>query len=273
MTVTNTLTETQAYNHVDSTNNSTGTMVINRQATNTGGTRGWVSSALRVNTLTAPTSKDFEWGICSVLDNNSAEGENVAVYGQGNRKANGPTWAGVFEARDHTLQSNPQGGLVGIEVDVFANGTDANTRRIGVDLVVGKGVSTGARCEAAVGYRVGPQDGNSSLAYIKRGFQATGEVTDAVFDASQAQVSANGSALKMAVGQKIDFGGIKVSNSPSYGGLLVEGKMGVSGNLEVGGKLHLSTAQSNVTAYNGQSPSGFVDFLIDGVTYKLPFYN
>jgi hypothetical protein len=118
-----------------------------------------------VHTAVSKNNTNFEWGLLSVMDNTADAGENVAVYGQGNRLGAGPTWAGCFEARDKTGLANPLSGLLGLEVDILANGTDVNNNRIGVDLVIGKGL-TGvgdAAPEAYAALRTGTSNGSSTV--------------------------------------------------------------------------------------------------------------
>lgn len=267
------LSEAQIYRHTDNLDNGNGTMKIYRTATNQGGDRGWVNPAIMGRTVASPNSKNFEWTILGVIDNYSNYGENVGVYGQGNRLANGPTWAGCFEARDKTGLGNPSSGLVGIEVDVFANGKDraSSPARVGVDLVVGKGLPDKERCEVSVGYRVGPQDGNTALAYTKYGFQGKGEFTKAVFDASQA--TGAGAALRMADGQTIAWDSASIHYSQSFGGVVVDGNMAVTGNLQFNKKLALVTGDAKVTPYTGQTPAGLIDIKIDGNDYRIPFFS
>lgn len=141
-----------------------------------GGTAGWVSSTQHVSTAVSKDVDNFVWGIVSVLNNSAEAGENVAIYGQGNRVANnGPVWGGVFEAKDLTnTDGTGKGGTVGIEVDVFANGADVNGNRVGVDVVIGKGVSGGAACQATAGVRVVPQGNSTANATVIYGFHARG---------------------------------------------------------------------------------------------------
>jgi hypothetical protein len=143
----------------------------------TGGTAGFVNAATVARTRTGATETAFEWTNLAIMDNYSAAGENVALYAQGNKRAIGPTWGGVLEAHDHTQVANPTGGLVGLEVDVFANGTDANSARIGIDLVAGKGVNAGTINTVGVGLRIGPQNADISLAKFENGIQLTGLMT------------------------------------------------------------------------------------------------
>jgi len=138
------------------------TQNIRRIANHTGGTPGFVSSALSVRTdVTNPSATNFEWAIIGQIHNSATAGENVGIYGQGNKKSTGPTWGMVAEARDLTNLDNPTTGLIGIEVDVFANGTDSNENRVGVDVVTGKGVSDGTNCSAGYAFRAGAYAGSS----------------------------------------------------------------------------------------------------------------
>lgn len=128
-----------------------------REANHTGGTTGYVCTNVTVSTTAGKNNTNFEWAFLAIMNNDADVGENVAIYGQGNRRGLGPTWAGVFEATDKTNLPNPTSALVGIEVDIFANGTDANINRIGVDAIIGKG-STGtgdAAPEAYAAFRSG----------------------------------------------------------------------------------------------------------------------
>jgi hypothetical protein len=143
----------------------------------TGGTPGNVSSNLHLTTAVSQGVTNFVWGITSVLNNSANAGENVAIYGQGNRVANiGPIWGGVFEARDKTNTSGVgKGGTVGIEVDVFANDVvDGSLNRVGIDVVGGKGDSTGATCQVGYGVRVSPQGNSVSNATFLIGYSVTG---------------------------------------------------------------------------------------------------
>lgn len=147
-----------------------------RKANYTGGAGGGVNSLMHLVSEVEDGTATFEWTL-TAINNNKGQGQNVAGYFQGNRRAtntNGGTFAAVAEARDYTLQADPTNGLIGIEVDILANGTDANGLRVGNDTVVGKGVSTGATCEAFAGYRVGPSHGDVTQGTYKHGFIGIG---------------------------------------------------------------------------------------------------
>jgi len=150
---------------------------IYRDASYSGGTPGYVNGGIYVQTTVGAAATSFEWAIVGVVYNYATAGENVGVYGQGNKMSvSGPTWGGVFEGTDLTNAnvSGSSGGLLGIEVDIWANGTDGvdsinsstgvqtiGARRIGVDITAGNaqlirnGVNGIGRGEAFAGVRVG----------------------------------------------------------------------------------------------------------------------
>lgn len=193
-------------------------MTITRDANYTGGTPGWVNAALYAYTTARAGTTSFEWGITSVMHNYATAGENVGIYGQVNKYAVGPSWGGVFEARDQT-NTNTVGGLVGIEVDVMCNGADTGSR-IGIDIVVGKGVAAGATGNATDAIRIGPVNGDSTQGTFVRGLHTTGPITAGIkldhtgtwgisgvgsftvgLDLSNATISAD--AIRLATNQRI----------------------------------------------------------------------
>ena len=161
------------------------TLRVDRIANYNGGSPGQVCSNIRATTTVSNNNaQSFEWVGLFVVDN-SGPGQNVGVYGQGNRRATslstpGGTFAGCFEARDFTQENNPTSGLIGAEFDIFANGTDSVGRRLAIDIVVGKGVSTGTKCEAYAGIRIGPQDGNTDNGRFRNCLLLNGEKDYAV---------------------------------------------------------------------------------------------
>jgi hypothetical protein len=161
-----------------------------------GGTSGNVSSNLIVTADVSTGVNDFVWGIVSVLNNSANAGENVAMYGQGNRIGGvGAVWAGVFEARDKTnTDGTGKSGTVGIEVDVFANGLAPSDNRVGVDIVCGKGVASGETCQTSFGLRIAPQDSSTSNGTYKFGVKTLGCTSADILAASEsyAAVQASG---------------------------------------------------------------------------------
>lgn len=190
-----------------------------RVADHTGGTAGFVNANVSVHTTVGATNTNFEWGLLTVLNNSAATGENCALYAQGNKLADGPTWAGVFEAADKTNLANPASGLLGLEIDVFANGTDTNNNRIGIDLVAGQANRGGANvaCEAYAAVRVNRRNlagdvGDFNFGIVINSAKIAGislrETGRMGIDTSEATFNDGtvpNMALQMASGQRINF--------------------------------------------------------------------
>jgi hypothetical protein len=130
-----------------------GTLRVSRIANYSGGTPGFVNSAIRADTAVSAGATAFEWAITGVMDNYATAGENVGGYFQGLRRSTGSTWGAVTEVIDYS-GGDPTMGAVSLEVDVSANGTDATNNRLGIDIVVRKQVSSGAACVAGFGIRM-----------------------------------------------------------------------------------------------------------------------
>lgn len=124
---------------------------VGRTTDYTGGTVGFVGNAIKAVSNAGANVTNFEWAITGVMNNSAAAGENVGVYGQGNKLAVGSTWGMVAEAQDKTGVNDPVAGLVGIEVDCRANGTDANFNRLGIHIVATKYDNAGAKNITGIG--------------------------------------------------------------------------------------------------------------------------
>jgi hypothetical protein len=133
-------------------------MFVRRLVNYSGGSAGFVNAALKVQTdVTQAGTGPYEWAFVTVLNNSSTSGQNVAGYRQGNRVTStaSATWAGVDEAIDKSGAGNPTVGLLGLEVDVRASGTDSNGQRIGVDVVLTRyPYLTGTAMHAFAGVRI-----------------------------------------------------------------------------------------------------------------------
>lgn len=160
-------------------NPTSSSLYLTRNANYSGGTPGYVNSALFVDTNVAAGGTSFEWGITSRLTNYSNAGENVGGYLQGNKFASGPTWGGVAEVCDMTNINTTatSGAAVGLEVDVWCNGDDNFERRIGIDVVVSNaqfirsgGTNSGiGKGVAYDGIRILAQSNNNALGEFKFG--------------------------------------------------------------------------------------------------------
>lgn len=118
------------------------TLRVDRSATYTGGTPGNVMNAIFGYMAPSAGVADYQWAILGQVDNSATGGQNVGVYGQGNKMTSGagPTWGGVMQAVEQVATTNPTTGTVGLEIDLKANNTDTSGNRVILDLVGQKGV-------------------------------------------------------------------------------------------------------------------------------------
>lgn len=250
---------------------------IDRIANYSGGTPGNVCSGIHVYTnVSNNAAVNFEWAGTFVMDN-AGQGQNVAVYGQGNRKAVsavtiGGTFAGVFEARDFTQEANPSTGLIGLEVDVFANDTDTNLRRVGIDLVSGKGVGAGSAAVVGYGLRIGPTGGDPSSSSFTNPIFIYGKKTNGIniqgeTTGTSISVSSTGSAFGLAIAGDTSNSQIHLTGTGARG-VFIGGtySSGVALRLTTGNAIALEATDSIKIRHNGTA----VEFL-NGVTVRQSF--
>lgn len=156
------------------------TLQVQRVANYSGGS-GVLPALFVADSINANVS-GFQWTALFQQDNYSTDTSNncVAFYaaerarGSGGTQA-GPSWAGTFEIRDYS-GGNPTQPRVTLELDNWANGTDANSERIILDIVGGKHDSAGSTPTIGYGLRIGPQNGDNSSASFKTGFRMFGNI-------------------------------------------------------------------------------------------------
>ena len=195
-----TATTNEQYLQVKTSGADFASVAVRRNAGHTGGTPGNVSCGIRSDVYVGAGVMNYEWGILGRVYNQATVGENVGVYGQGVKASTGPTWGMVAEAIDSTQANNPTSGLVGIEVDCRANGTDNNNNRVGIDIVVNKQNTGGAANVVSYGVRI--QNGGDATASVKSAFSVNC-TADRGLDTSQATI--NQAAIRMAAGQAIGW--------------------------------------------------------------------
>jgi hypothetical protein len=270
-----------------------------------GGTVGYVNPTVWARTITGATETSFEWTNVSVMDNYAAAGENVAVYGQGNKRSTGATWAICAEARDFTQAANPTKGLIGVEVGVFANNTDTGNQRVGVDISVGKGVAGGTINTTSYGLRVGPTNNDLTEGQVTDGIALNGNIAVGIqisssgtwgvqmsgtytvgLDLSSATTST--SAIRIKNGDNMAFDASSVyrlrHNSSGVAGLTysVSGTDSVilsdAGGIVLGETVSWTSAYAFTSATagtNGAPPAqvgGYIKVNINGVFVKIPYY-
>jgi hypothetical protein len=127
-------------------------VLISRDAQFTGGTVGFTNSALNVecNAVAGITSNEL-CGLFRIANAGTmADGSmNVALYSQAVRQAGatGSTWAGTIEVIDRGNTGAATGPLIGLEIDVRANGPDSGLNR-GILQLVGTKDDTGGATPA-----------------------------------------------------------------------------------------------------------------------------
>ena len=134
-------------------NNTTdfGTVEVRREANYTGGTTGYVNSALRAKTIVQPGTQSYEWTILGQCENYGTaadNSENVAGYFQARKYSTGKTFGLLNELIDYN--PNPTTSSVAQELDLRVVGTDANNSRLGLHVtfhswdgnpaVIGRGI-------------------------------------------------------------------------------------------------------------------------------------
>jgi hypothetical protein len=256
------------------TNNDFGTVAIRRNADYINGILS-VPSALRVDSYIGNTGNGYEWTTTSVMHNSSNTGQQVAIYGQGNKVTSNAsaTWAGTFEARELVPINDPTTGLVGLEVDNRNNGTDNNGNRVGIDLVIAKynTAATAANAYVTYGYRLQNNQDPSSNAFVQYAYSVWKANCQYGFDTATS-VCISG-AYRMAEFQTINFDltgnnvlyfdgvGLRYDSGPTNSRTLVlrmntsivniNSNVSVSGDLQVSGNVNIASQislQWNVAA-------------------------
>lgn len=180
---------------------------IVRNANYSGGTPGFVNSAVRVETnVSGAGAAAFEWSFLSVMNNSATGGENVGGYFQGNKVTSGagPTWGGTIELRELVPINDPNVGTVGLEVDHRSNGTDAHFSRVGLDLVCTRYNNSGAATTVGFGFRLqNNNDTSGSNCTISNAFSVWQAKCQVAFDCATSTVTSG--SLRMADGVPILF--------------------------------------------------------------------
>jgi len=188
------------------------TVYVRRNATYTGGTPGYVNSGFRADTYVSAGSAAYEWAIVGVVDSSATGGQNVGVYGQGLRRSTGPVWGMVAEVKDFG-GNNPTSGVLGIEVDVRANGTDDLFQKIGIDIVNDRNNVGGSA--NICGYGVRLQNGGDVGSVYRIGYGTTAPC-EVFLDCSTATISV--AAMRMAAGHAIAWEATSAKVSYQTGG-------------------------------------------------------
>ena len=143
-----------------------------------------VRAAMLVDVKVINGTQFFEWGIVSRVSNYESANpiDTVGITGQGYKYTTaGRSWGMVAEAQDFSGNSGA-GILVGLEVDVFANGTTGATSRVGAEFVFGKADNALLAPTIAAGIRLSPSGGTLSNAGLTNGIEMNINCSNAVIN-------------------------------------------------------------------------------------------
>lgn len=153
----------------------------------TGGTPGYVNTALTVDTDAGAGETAFEWNALFMIHNHADAGENVAAFFQATKYGQGQTWGGCFETRE--VPGATYGALVGIENALSANGPDPSGIRVIADVIGARYDDNQAIPTFTYGVRVNAAWNGSGTgvesAYIERPFHASAFFTGPAFSSQQ----------------------------------------------------------------------------------------
>lgn len=186
---------------------------IVRVANYSGGSYGYVNSALRVRTDVGTSANAFESAVAHILNNasTSSTSENFAELAQANKTvANaGGTWGRVTEVHEYIPTNDPSTPTIGHEIDVYANGTDATLNRVGAAIVSKAQTPSGAQCEVGIGLNFvnEPTDANPGKFHYGISFGRFGSTTKFNYgiDFTYATFETGGVPINMVSGQFIAF--------------------------------------------------------------------
>lgn len=248
------------------------TFEIYRNATYAGQvhTPGFVNGALRVESIAGQTGSNggsYEWGITSNMTVNATDAsQNVAIYGRTVKAVSrtGGTWAGCLEVKDTT--NGQTGAIIGLEVDLKANGANGNFNRVGIDVVsVNSAVEdggTGTAPTITYGVRVGPQNGDSNNGGYSVGYAVTANVdpdvaTNTMTCATGFMVNANGTRGFWDRGTK--DAGVVLSGTYALGAITIPANQYITLNGTNTIKFRYESSANRIQFYNGSTKIGFIN--------------
>lgn len=166
-----------------------------------GGLKGYVNSALKVETFVNSVTDSYEWCILGRIEVRQPGGEHVGIYSQAVKMADCTVWAHCVENRDQF--PNPTTGTLGMEVGMFIRGGDVNGLRHAIDVSVNSDSGTAGVNEIASGLRISCNRGN---AQIKAGIIIKDDVETAI-DLTLLNTNYNVCAIKLNAGSPVSWEG------------------------------------------------------------------
>ena len=283
---------------------------INRNANYSGGTVGFVGSALCVRTdINTPSSVGtFEWAGLFIMNNKApantsgggpgsgAAPQQVALYGQANKDSTSATWASCMEINDNQGTS-ANGPAIGQEITVRAIGADTPIpSRVGLHIAAHTPDNNLIGMEWGIGFYV-TSDTAKDVRY-RDVFRVDAIVGNAVLlnnattnQAGAVLIKDNGSltagidlsgatyssavALRLKVAQRISLDENDTNQLySSSAGIIAKGRVNMTNSFAVPSSGNVTgTATAGSGASLPATVGGFISIMIDGVTKKIPFYN
>jgi hypothetical protein len=180
-------------------------MQIRRDVNYTGGSVGFLNSALRIQSNVNSSANPYECGMFVIQDNHASGAQHFAMGSQANKFGTGPSWSLVTEVHEKTATADPINATIGYELDVCANGTDVFFQRFGLAIIAKKENPSGAQC--VVGTGISLAGGSPGEALYGIGLQFGRAIVATTFndaiDMSTATI--NGAGIRMATDQCIAF--------------------------------------------------------------------
>jgi hypothetical protein len=265
--------------------NDFATFLVRRDANHTGGTPGFTSAGIRSDVYVSADDTNYEWSIIGRVVSAATGGQNVGVYAQGIKESTGPVWGAVAEAIDTTEEADPDNGLVGLEVDLVANDTDASRNRVGVDLQLKKSNAAGAEAVAGYGFRAA--NTNAPNSYYNSAFSVTGRtvvgfdtaegtIVSAAFRMSQGQAVAFDNAMTQQLnydgtGLQYKVSGVQVSRLTADKGLELNGaRLKIDADFTTGSSTP-GALNNKPGSTSGTGPQ-WIGIHLDGIKYWIPAY-
>ena len=121
-----------------------GTLYVTKNTNYTGVPSAGSPPAIYGANFVAPGAQGPQAGVLGYVANSNTAGSQpggssgaIGIYGIGACEVAGATatWGGVIAGYDNSGQSNPPHPLIGLEIDVYANGTDSGLMRVGLQIV------------------------------------------------------------------------------------------------------------------------------------------
>lgn len=245
------------------TNSDINDVSITRTAPS-GGTPGFVNSALRVDTTVNSVTTAFEWALLAKLTVNAAGGgEHCGAYSQIVKNADGSAWAHCVEQRDNV--PNPTTGSIGIEEGMFVKGGDASGMRHAIDISIGSTDSLPGTNIVTTGIRIGPTIGDSTLAQLVNGIQIKGKAGTGI-DLSLLDVSYSTTTFRMPTNGIISW---RDNNQTLRGEI---GWNATINSWQLTGVLNATSATAGGATALPATPAGYMHFQLNGTMRKVPYY-